>query len=98
MIIGVPKEIKNNENRVGLVPGGVRQLIHDGHEVYVETNAGVGIGINDEQFIQAGAKILPTLEEVFEKSTMIFRNVHKLIYSEELATRKFREINYEQRR
>lgn len=73
MIIGVPKEIKNNENRVGLVPGGVRQLIHDGHEVYVETNAGVGIGIDDEQYIQAGAKILPTLEEVFEKSTMIIK-------------------------
>ena len=45
MKIGVPKEIKNNENRVGLVPGGVRQLVHDGHEVFVETNAGAGIGI-----------------------------------------------------
>ncbi|EQC46078.1 alanine dehydrogenase [Bacteriovorax sp. Seq25_V] len=73
MKIGVPKEIKNNENRVGLVPGGVRQLVHDGHEVYVETNAGSGIGISDEQYIQAGAKILPSLEAVFETATMIIK-------------------------
>ena len=73
MKIGVPKEIKNNENRVGLVPGGVRQLVHDGHEVYVETNAGSGIGISDDQYIQAGAKILPSLEAVFETATMIIK-------------------------
>ncbi|OIQ17052.1 MAG: alanine dehydrogenase [Bacteriovorax sp. MedPE-SWde] len=73
MKIGIPKEIKNNENRVGLVPGGVRQLIHDGNEVYVETNAGVGIGISDEQYINAGAKILPSLEDVFATAEMIIK-------------------------
>jgi alanine dehydrogenase len=73
MKIGVPKEIKNNENRVGLVPAGVRQLVEDGHELFVETNAGLGIGIPDEEFVAAGAKILPSLEAVFEKSTMIIK-------------------------
>ena len=73
MKIGVPKEIKNNENRVGLVPGGVRQLVQDGHELYVETNAGTGIGLSDEDFINAGAKILGSLEEVFETAEMIIK-------------------------
>ncbi|MCP4911561.1 MAG: alanine dehydrogenase [Oligoflexia bacterium] len=73
MKIGVPKEIKNNENRVGLVPAGVRQLVEDGHELFVETNAGIGIGIDDEEFIKAGAKILPSLEDVFETATMIIK-------------------------
>ncbi len=73
MKIGVPKEIKNNENRVGLVPGGVRQLVHDGHEVFVEKTAGMGIGITDDMFIQAGAKMLDSLEDVFEKSEMIIK-------------------------
>ena len=73
MKIGVPKEIKNNENRVGLVPGGIRQLIHDGHEIYVETQAGSGIGITDEEFRQAGATILGSAREVFEKSKMIIK-------------------------
>ena len=73
MKIGVPKEIKNNENRVGMIPGGVRQLIVDGHEVFVETNAGVGIGISDEDYINAGAKILGSLEEVFEAAEMIIK-------------------------
>ena len=73
MKIGVPREIKNNENRVGLVPGGVKQLVEDGNELFVETNAGLQVGISDEEYIEAGATILPTLEEVFEKSTMIIK-------------------------
>jgi alanine dehydrogenase len=73
MIIGIPKEIKNNENRVGLVPSGVRQFIHDGHQVYVETSAGIGIGISDKEYIKAGATILPSLEEVFAKAEMIIK-------------------------
>ncbi len=73
MKIGVPKEIKNNENRVGLIPSGALQLTMEGHEVYVETNAGIGIGITDEEYIQAGAKILPSLEDVFETATMIIK-------------------------
>ena len=51
MIIGVPKEIKVRENRVGLVPGGVKQLVQDGHQVIVENNAGLGIGITNDEYI-----------------------------------------------
>lgn len=73
MKIAVPKEIKNNENRVGLVPSGARQLIQDGHEVYVQHNAGMGIGITDEEYIKAGAKIVNTLEEAFAVGEMIIK-------------------------
>lgn len=73
MKIGVPKEIKNNENRVGLVPGGVRQLVHDGHEVFVETKAGLGIGIPDDEYVKAGAKILPSINDVFDTAEMIVK-------------------------
>ncbi|MFY7993534.1 MAG: alanine dehydrogenase [Bacteriovoracaceae bacterium] len=73
MKIAVPKEIKNNENRVGLVPGGVRQLVQDGHEVYVQHNAGMGIGISDEEYIKAGAKIVDTLEDAFAIGEMIIK-------------------------
>jgi len=73
MKIGVPKEIKIKESRVGLVPGGVRQLIKDGHEVYIQTQAGIGIGITDDEFKNAGAKILPDAAAVFEKADMIIK-------------------------
>lgn len=73
MKIGVPKEIKNKENRVGLVPSGVIQLTQDGHEVFIETRAGQGIGISDEDYIQAGAHILPSIEAVYEKAEMIVK-------------------------
>lgn len=73
MKIAVPKEIKNNENRVGLVPSGARQLVQDGHEVYVQHNAGMGIGISDEEYIKAGAKIVNTLEEAFAVGEMIIK-------------------------
>jgi alanine dehydrogenase len=73
MKIAVPKEIKNNENRVGLVPSGARQLVQDGHEVYVQHNAGMGIGITDEEYIKAGAKIVNTLEEAFAIGEMIIK-------------------------
>lgn len=73
MKIGVPGEIKNNESRVGLVPAGVRQLVLDGHELFVETNAGAGIGIDDQEYIDAGATILPSLEDVFNTATMIIK-------------------------
>ncbi len=73
MIIGVPKEIKNNENRAGLVPGGVRQLVQDGHQVFVQKNLGIGIGISDEAYMEVGAKVLPTMNDVFEKAEMIIK-------------------------
>lgn len=73
MIIGVPKEIKISENRVGLAEGGVRQLVKEGHTVYVENDAGVGSGISNEQFEKAGAKILPTKKDVYAKADMIVK-------------------------
>ena len=73
MIVGLPKEIKDNENRVGLVPAGVKALTSAGHEVFVEHDAGVGSGIPDEQYVAAGAKILATADEVFGKAGMIVK-------------------------
>jgi alanine dehydrogenase len=73
MIIGVPKEIKNNENRAGLVPGGVRQLVLDGHEVYIQSGLGLGIGITDKDYQLAGAMVLPTLEDVYQKAQFIIK-------------------------
>ena len=73
MIIGVPKEIKNHEYRVGMVPASVRELIQHGHEVIVETNAGSGIGFTDEDYTQVGASILNTASAVFEKAEMIVK-------------------------
>ncbi len=73
MKIAVPKEIKNNENRVGLVPSGVRQLVQDGHEVYIQHNAGMGIGISDEEYIKSGAKIVATLEDAYATGEMIIK-------------------------
>lgn len=73
MIIGVPKEIKNRENRVGLVPGGVKILVQQGHQVFIENDAGVGAGIPNEKFIEAGAKILQTSDEIWDKAEMIIK-------------------------
>lgn len=73
MLIGVPKEIKNHEYRAGMVPGSVREVIAHGHKVVVETNAGAGIGFTDEDYIEAGATILDTPEEVFAKADMIVK-------------------------
>ncbi|HUM01727.1 MAG TPA: alanine dehydrogenase, partial [Thermoanaerobaculia bacterium] len=73
MIVGLPKEIKDNENRVGLVPAGVRALVSAGHQVFVEHDAGVGSGIADELYVAAGAKILGTADEVFQKADMIVK-------------------------
>ena len=73
MKIGVPKEIKNNENRVGLVPSGVRQLNLDGNELYIQAGAGEGIGLSDQDYKRAGARILPTLEDIFDVSEMIIK-------------------------
>ena len=67
MIVGVPREIKDNENRVSLVPAGVRALVEEGHTVLVERGAGEGSGIRDEQYTEAGARIV-TVEEVFAKA------------------------------
>jgi alanine dehydrogenase len=73
MIIGVPKEIKNNENRVGLTPGGVQALCARGHKLIVETKAGQGIGATDEAYAKAGATIIDSAKEVWEKADMIIK-------------------------
>lgn len=73
MRIGVPKEIKNNEFRVGLVPASVRELSARGHEVLVETNAGVGIGMTDDDYIAAGAQILADAQSVFDQTEMVVK-------------------------
>ncbi len=73
MIIGVPKEIKNNENRVGMTPSGVQEMTRHGHVVYVQASAGVNSGFSDEAYTAAGAKILPTIEEVYAVADMIVK-------------------------
>lgn len=73
MNIGVPKEIKNNENRVGLTPASVENLTKDGHRVYIEKDAGIGIGIGDKDYVEAGGIIVETAQEVFLKSTLIIK-------------------------
>ena len=73
MRIGVPKEIKNHEYRVGLTPAAVRELTARGHEVVVETMAGDAIGLHDEMYARAGAKILPDADEVFAAADMIVK-------------------------
>ncbi|ABM24833.1 MULTISPECIES: alanine dehydrogenase [Shewanella] len=73
MIIGVPKEIKNHEYRVGMVPSSVRELTIKGHEVFVETNAGTGIGFSNQDYVDAGATILATASDVYAKAEMIVK-------------------------
>ncbi|MBN2263711.1 MAG: alanine dehydrogenase [Prolixibacteraceae bacterium] len=73
MIIGVPKEIKNNENRIALTPAGAAELTQHGHQVFVQAGGGLGSGFTDERYIEAGAKILPDIESVYEASDMIIK-------------------------
>ena len=73
MKIGIPKEIKNNENRVGMTPSGVAELVKHGHEVYVQHTAGDGSGFPDDSYIAVGAKILATIEEVYAVADMIVK-------------------------
>jgi alanine dehydrogenase len=73
MLIGVPKELKTHEYRVGLIPGAVRELVHRGHEVVVEANAGVGIGFDDAAYQAAGAAILARPAEVFAIAELIVK-------------------------
>ena len=71
MIIGVPKEIKNRENRVGLVPAGARALVAHGHQVLVQKSAGLGSGIPDEAYVAAGAKIVDTAADAWSADMVI---------------------------
>ena len=71
MIIGVPKEIKDNENRVSTTPGGVHEYVSRGHQVIVETAAGAGSGFRDDEYRAAGAEIVDTHDEVFARAEMV---------------------------
>ena len=73
MIIGIPKEIKNNENRVGMTPAGVAELTRRGHQVYVQHEAGQNSGFADEAYVAVGAAILPTIEETYARAEMIVK-------------------------
>jgi alanine dehydrogenase len=73
MLIGVPKEIKDNEYRVGLVPSSVQELVHHGHEVVVERSAGVGAGLPDADYVAAGASLAGTPSEIFATADMIVK-------------------------
>jgi alanine dehydrogenase len=90
MIIGVPKEIKNNENRVALTPAGVAEFRKNGHTVYIQTKAGEGSGFTDEEYMGAGASILPSIEAVYEIAEMIVKvkepiaSEYKLIKKDQL--------------
>ena len=73
MRIGCPKEIKDQERRVGLTPAGVYALVHAGHTVYIEKNAGLASGFADEEYVREGAEILDTPQEVYASSDMIIK-------------------------
>lgn len=73
MKVGIPKEIKNNENRVGMTPSGVAELVRHGHQVVVQHTAGEGSGFPDDDYLKAGAEILPTIEDVYAQAEMIVK-------------------------
>ena len=73
MLIGVPKEIKSDEYRIGLTPESVESLTQSGHEVMIEQNAGLGIGKDNKAYEDAGAEIVPTREEIFQRAEMIVK-------------------------
>jgi alanine dehydrogenase len=101
MIIGVPKEIKNNENRVALTPAGATELVKHGHEVYIQSTAGFGSGFSDDEYLGAGAKILPTIEETYAIAEMIMKvkepieSEYKLIKEDQLLFTYFHFASYE---
>ena len=73
MKVGVPKEIKNNENRVGMTPSGVAELTRRGHQVFIQHTAGEGSGFVDGDYEAVGAQILPTIEDVYREADMIVK-------------------------
>jgi alanine dehydrogenase len=84
MIIGVPKEIKNNENRIALTPAGAAELVKLGHEVYVQSGGGLGSGFSDNDYTHAGAKMLPAIEDVYSVAEMIMKVKEPIEYEYKL--------------
>jgi alanine dehydrogenase len=101
MIIGVPKEIKNNENRVALTPAGTAELVKRGHSVFIQQSAGTGSGFQDQEYVSAGAAIIQDAAEVFAKAEMIMKvkepieQEYKLIRREQLIFTYFHFASYE---
>jgi alanine dehydrogenase len=101
MIIGVPKEIKNNENRVALTPAGAKELIKRGHQVYVQQNAGLGSGFSDQDYSAVGASLLPSIEATYQIAEMIMKvkepieSEYKLIKPNQLLFTYFHFASYE---
>ena len=91
MKIGIPKEIKNNESRVGMTPAGVAELIRHGHQVFVQHTAGINSGFSDEKYETVGAKILPDIASVYNEAEMIIKvkepieQEYKLIKQDQLV-------------
>ena len=101
MIIGVPKEIKNNENRGAVTPAGVSEFVKHGHTVYVQKTAGTGSGFSDEEYTEAGASMLPSIEEVYAIADMIIKvkepieSEYKLIKKDQLLFTYFHFASHE---
>ena len=101
MIIGVPKEIKNNENRVAATPSGVAELTKRNHTVYIQSTAGIGSGFSDDDYVKAGAQILPTIEETYAIAEMIMKvkepieSEYELIKEDQLLFTYFHFASYE---
>jgi alanine dehydrogenase len=101
MIIGVPKEIKNNENRVALTPAGAKELIKRGHQVHVQQSAGLGSGFSDDDYSNAGASILPSIEATYQIAEMIMKvkepieSEYSLIKPNQLLFTYFHFASYE---
>ncbi len=101
MIIGVPKEIKDDENRVGLTPAGVKELVKSGHKIYVQATAGEGSGISDEQYETAGAQILPDIASTYQNAEMVVKvkepveTEYSLIQEDQLVFTYFHFASYE---
>ena len=101
MVIGVPKEIKNNENRVALTPAGAKELVKRGHEVFVQSTAGEGSGFPDSAYEEAGASLLPGIEATYDKAGMIMKvkepiePEYSLIRNDQLLFTYFHFASYE---
>lgn len=101
MIIGVPKEIKNNENRVALTPAGTQELVKRGHQVFVQATAGEGSGFLDADYVESGAQILPDIQSTYAKAEMIMKvkepieEEYELIKEDQLVFTYFHFAAYE---
>ena len=101
MIIGVPKEIKNNENRVALTPAGTQELVKRGHVVFVQSTAGLGSGFSNEAYMKAGAQMIDDAAEIYSRAEMIIKvkepieEEYKFIRKDQLVFTYFHFASYE---